>query len=198
MWLPVVAIVGCCVVLLMLGPLVTVAVASAEVFATMRLRALHRVEVTDHRPGSSTTAVEVPAALDVLAACLFAGSSLDHALTAVAEAFGGGVQATLAPIARLAAWGAPVETAWAQCLALPRWAPVARAVIRASYSGATLADVLTQQAVEYRRALRSGAAARAQRAGVSAVLPLGLCFLPAFVLAGIVPVVAGFAEALRH
>ena len=40
------------------------------------------------------------------------------------------------------------------------------------------------------RADRAVAAeAAAQRAGVLIVLPLGLCFLPAFLLAGLVPVV---------
>jgi hypothetical protein len=32
--------------------------------------------------------------------------------------------------------------------------------------------------------------------GVKAVAPLGLCFLPAFVLLGIIPVVAGLASAI--
>ena len=37
----------------------------------------------------------------------------------------------------------------------------------------------------------------ARRVGVRAALPLGLCLLPAFLLIGIVPVVAGLMEALR-
>ena len=39
----------------------------------------------------------------------------------------------------------------------------------------------------------SHGAARAQRAGVTVLAPLGACFLPAFVCLGIVPVVAGLA-----
>ncbi|HEX7746632.1 MAG TPA: secretion system protein, partial [Micromonosporaceae bacterium] len=40
------------------------------------------------------------------------------------------------------------------------------------------------------RADRAAAAeAAARRAGVLVVLPLGLCFLPAFILAGLVPVI---------
>ena len=41
-----------------------------------------------------------------------------------------------------------------------------------------------------RAALTDAAEARAQRAGVLIAAPLGLCFLPAFVLVGIVPLVA--------
>ena len=37
---------------------------------------------------------------------------------------------------------------------------------------------------------------RARRAGVQAVGPLAACFLPAFVLVGVVPVVVGVAQAL--
>jgi hypothetical protein len=35
--------------------------------------------------------------------------------------------------------------------------------------------------------------ARAERVGVWTLLPLGLCFLPAFACIGVVPVVAGVA-----
>ncbi|MDQ3055153.1 MAG: type II secretion system protein F, partial [Actinomycetota bacterium] len=35
---------------------------------------------------------------------------------------------------------------------------------------------------------------RAQRAGVALMAPLGLCFLPAFVCLGVVPVVVGIAS----
>ena len=102
----------------------------------------------------------------------------------------------LSSAARLAMLGAPVETAWSNCLADPRWAPIARAVIRAHHSGAALTDVLVHLADDRRRALRTDAQAAAERAGIAIVLPLGACFLPAFVLVGVVPVVAGFAHAL--
>ncbi|MFE3028477.1 type II secretion system F family protein, partial [Nocardia tengchongensis] len=41
--------------------------------------------------------------------------------------------------------------------------------------------------------LEDAAAARAERAGVLIGGPLGLCFLPAFLCLGIVPVVLGLA-----
>jgi len=138
----------------------------------------------------------VPAALDLLAACLSAGAAPEQALAAVGLAFDGEVGQVLSAVARVALLGAPVETAWAACLNDPAWAPVARAVIRAHYSGAALTDVLVHLADDRRRALRADAHAAAQRAGIHAVLPLGACFLPAFVLVGVVPVVAGFAHTL--
>jgi pilus assembly protein TadC len=199
-WLPlVVGVVSAAATAAVAGPLAALAAGSAIAFVVLRLQARGRkrrlsAAVVKSEPQQS--AAEVPAALDVLAACLTAGSTVEHALAGVADAFGGPTGCTLAAVAALSSWGAPVETAWAGCLEQPAWAAVARAVIRASHSGAALTDVLTHQAIDSRRALRTAAAAAAQRAGVRAVLPLGLCFLPAFVLAGVVPVVAGFARTL--
>jgi Flp pilus assembly protein TadB len=148
------------------------------------------------RRPTESVARQIPAALDLVAACLSAGAAPPPAMAAVGAAFGGEVGAVLVAVARLAMLGAPIETAWSGCLADRRWAPIARAVIRAHYSGAALTDVLVHLADDRRRALRADAQAAAQRAGVRAVLPLGVCFLPAFVLVGVVPVVAGFAQAL--
>jgi pilus assembly protein TadC len=138
----------------------------------------------------------LPAALDLLAACLAAGAAPAQAFAAVGEAFDGEVGIVLSAVARLVMLGAPVENAWSTCLGDPRWAPVARAVIRAHHSGAALTDVLVHLADDRRRALRTDAQVAAERAGIAIVLPLGACFLPAFVLVGVVPVVAGFAHAL--
>ncbi|MDQ1463591.1 MAG: hypothetical protein QOC73_532, partial [Actinomycetota bacterium] len=148
------------------------------------------------RPPDATVR-QVPAALDLLAACLAAGAIPGQALVAVGAAFEGDVGAMLTGVAALTALGAPVETAWSQGSRDPRWASVARALIRAHYSGAALTDVLEHLADDRRRAIRTTAQAAAQRAGIKAVLPLGVCFLPAFVLVGVVPVVAGFAQAMR-
>ena len=61
-----------------------------------------------------------------------------------------------------------------------------------------MAGGLTQLADDLRAArLAAGEAAR-HRAGVLLVLPLGLCFLPAFLVAGVVPViVAVLGDVLR-
>jgi pilus assembly protein TadC len=175
------------------------ATGSAAAFVLVRLSAVRRAGGLGSlfgRPPEESPARQIPAALDLLAACLSAGAAPAQALAAVGSAFDGEVGAVLSAVARLTTLGAPIETAWAACLHDRRWAPIARAVVRAHYSGAALTDVLAHQAVDRRRALRADAEAAAQRAGVRSVLPLGVCFLPAFVLVGVVPVVAGFAHAL--
>lgn len=121
---------------------------------------------------------------------------LESALAAVADAFDGPIGALLTDISRQTAFGAAPEDAWSAALRDQHWAPVARAVIRAHHSGAALTDVLSRAAGDLRRDLHTRAQAAAARASVKAVLPLGLCFLPAFLLVGVVPVVAGFTTSL--
>ncbi len=50
-----------------------------------------------------------------------------------------------------------------------------------------------RRSTRVREALTDAAEARAQRAGVLIAAPLGLCFLPAFLVLGVVPVVIGLA-----
>ena len=50
---------------------------------------------------------------------------------------------------------------------------------------------MARLAVDLRRGARARVEARARAVGVRAALPLGLCLLPAFVLLGVVPLVAG-------
>jgi pilus assembly protein TadC len=65
---------------------------------------------------------------------------------------------------------------------------------RASTSGVHTAALLRAVATDVRGRRRAVATEAARRAGVRAVLPLGACFLPAFVLLGIVPTIAGLAS----
>ena len=51
-------------------------------------------------------------------------------------------------------------------------------------------------AADLARRARADVEDRARAVGVKAALPLGLCLLPAFVLVGIVPLVAGLLESL--
>ena len=99
--------------------------------------------------------------------------------------------------ADLLALGADPVTAWApptgddvddQCRALLRLAR------RSAASGAVLADSVAELAVESRHDAARAADAAAERAGVVIAGPLGVCFLPAFICLGVVPVVAGLAD----
>ena len=65
---------------------------------------------------------------------------------------------------------------------------------RSARAGSSLAAGLAELADETRRQAHDTATAAAERAGVAISGPLGLCFLPAFVCLGIVPVVIGLAS----
>ncbi|TAM91454.1 MAG: hypothetical protein EPN43_04220 [Jatrophihabitans sp.] len=128
-------------------------------------------------------------AIDLVAAALQAGQPLPRALELAAPATGPPTAAELRQVARLLALGAAPDEAWRGVD--PHLVPMATAARRSERSGARLAANLTDLAADLRAAGRAGALARAHRAGVLALLPLGLCFLPAFVCLGIVPSVAG-------
>jgi Flp pilus assembly protein TadB len=141
---------------------------------------------------------DLPRAADLLATCLEAGAAPADALLLVCDAVGGPVRAELQPLAAALRAGADPAAAWAATRGHEaRWDdPVlrlGRAFSRAASTGAPLADTVAAVAQDERERARWSAEAAARRAGVRAVGPLGLCFLPAFALLGVVPVVVGVA-----
>ncbi|MCA2214568.1 type II secretion system F family protein [Jidongwangia harbinensis] len=132
---------------------------------------------------------DLPLCADLLAAALTAGAPVDRAAAAVADALGGPLGERLARTSRSLRLGAGPPEAWAHLSDVAGAERVAAAAARSSASGGALAGALTRLADDLRADRGVAAEAAARRAGVLIVLPLGLCFLPAFVLAGLVPVV---------
>ena len=83
--------------------------------------------------------------------------------------------------------GATWTEAWADAPEI--LAPLADALEPAWVDGAAPGPLLRQAAASVRSTRHREAQEAAARLGVRLVLPLGLCFLPAFVLLGLVPVV---------
>jgi Flp pilus assembly protein TadB len=129
---------------------------------------------------------------DLLAACLRSGLPVPHAVRAVAEYLPGEAAEQLRTIADRLALGADPQTAWEVEDTSPVY-KLARAARRSAHSGAGLASVATSIAEEVRAGAQDLAVARGPRAGVLITGPLGLCFLPAFLALGVVPVVIGLA-----
>lgn len=151
--------------------------------------ALRRFEPAARRRERLAAAADLPIAADLLAAALRAGAPVQHAAEAVGQALGGPVGERLVGVARALADGAPAEQAWAGLADVAGAARLIRAAVRSAESGAALVGMLGRLAEDLRAARAASAEASARRLGVLVVLPLGLCFLPAFVLAGVVPVV---------
>ncbi|MGX2996404.1 type II secretion system F family protein [Streptomyces sp. JNUCC 64] len=147
-------------------------------------------------PGSSSTDAGLPLAADLLAACVAAGADPVLAARAVGESLGGPAGAALATGAAEIRLGAAPETAWRGLTALPDGDRLARLLERAGESGAPAAAPVARYAAEVRARRSRIQAARARRAGVLITAPVGLCFLPAFIVIGVLPVVIGLAGRL--
>ncbi|MFT3660346.1 MAG: type II secretion system F family protein [Gordonia sp. (in: high G+C Gram-positive bacteria)] len=139
---------------------------------------------------------ETAAAYDLFAVCLRAGLPVATSAAVAAEHAPGVLAEGLRRAAELLALGAVPEKAWALDSAMPqddRFAELATLARRASRAGSSLADGVAALAEATREQAQTEALARAERAGVTISGPLGLCFLPAFVCLGIVPVVVGLS-----
>ncbi len=157
-------------------------------------------------PGSSSLRAEsrkppdrdpfaTASALDVFAVCLSAGMAVPAAAAATADFAPPALGAVLRRAADLLMLGADPDTAWQVPDGDPDegCAGLARLARRSASSGSALAAGVAELAEQSRQGATHGAMAAAERAGVLIAGPLGLCFLPAFVCLGIVPVVAGLA-----
>ncbi|MBE1532229.1 type II secretion system F family protein [Actinomadura algeriensis] len=139
---------------------------------------------------------DLPVAVDLLAACLRGGTPWQDAVDAVVDAIGGPLGEELERVSVQIRLGADPAKAWLALTEEPSLASLARAAVRATSGGAALAPSLARLARDQRRVARTAAAARARAAGIRVLAPLGLCFLPAFVLLGVVPAVAGIASTI--
>ncbi|APA94459.1 type II secretion system F family protein [Nocardia seriolae] len=163
-----------------------------------RLARLHEPGA-DPRPiaaAAPSDPLGVASALDLLAACLRAGLPTAAASAAVAVSAPEPLATVLHRASDLLALGADPAAAWVQATAGhadDAVTALARLARRSARSGTGLATAVAELAERRRGELEDAAAARAERAGVLIGGPLGLCFLPAFLCLGIVPVVIGLA-----
>lgn len=164
--------------------------------AYARARSGHRTAAQGHR---SVRRRDDPLAdaftLDVLATCLRAGMPVSAAASASAPSAPPELARLLGRAADLLALGADPAVAWSDPAVRigDRTAVMLRLARRSAASGSALAEGFSKLAGQYRDDAADMARAAAERASVLIAGPLGLCYLPAFVCLGIVPVVAGLA-----
>ena len=141
--------------------------------------------------------VDAPQALDLLAACLAAGMPVRLAGRVVAEAFDGPVAEDLGRVLALTDLGMAETDAWRSLAGHPQLGPAATDLSRSVESGTLMVEALGRHAAAAREARRTVLVVRARSVGVRSVLPLMACFIPAFLLLGVVPtVVSALAAAL--
>jgi len=155
---------------------------------------LGRAEPAHVRRERARARSDLPFAADLLAAALRAGAPPDRAAVAVGQVLGGPVGERLVRAGRALRLGAAPETAWGHLADLPGGARFARAAARSAEHGLALTRTLDRQASDLRVARAAAATAAVRRVGVLAVVPVAMCFLPAFVLVGVVPVLVALAR----
>jgi hypothetical protein len=140
--------------------------------------------------------VDVAVLLALLDAATASGAGLPRALTAVGRAVGGADGRSMERASAALVMGAGWDVAWEGVA--PRLAPLVGSLHGTWTTGAAPGPALLAGAEQVRRDRRTAAREAAGRLGVRLVVPLGLCFLPAFILIGLVPVMVSLGSALTR
>lgn len=173
-----------------------IGVAAAPVAAAAAWVALVRSEPGAVRREREAAARELPHFVDLFACALRAGASPQAALAAVVAACPGPTATRLdGALARLRMGVDPVQV-WGGLADDDVLAALGRTLARAETSGSSVAAAVERLADELERSSLAAVEDRARAVGVKAAVPLGLCLLPAFLLIGIVPTVAGLLSTL--
>lgn len=181
--------------LVLFGMPMGVLVAGAAVPVAGRL--INRLESNSSRRLRLRIARQLPSAVDLLVAVLDAGAPPAEAFAVVGRATPDPLGREFSVIASRLAVGGDEEAIWRGLHSRPEFAALGRSFGRASRSGMPIAKVLARLAEDLRRTRRAMSEQRARGVAVSTAAPLGLCFLPAFFLIGIVPTLIGAFSSLR-
>lgn len=155
-----------------------------------------RLEPSARRHRREALERQAPLVVDLVAACLASGATVDASVRAAARATGDPAASLLQQAVDAAALGSPVSDAWRRAAEEDPLAGLAHAIVRSVDTGAPLADVLPRLAARARSRRAARTEAHVRTAAVRLTGPLGLAFLPAFVLLGVVPVVAAWVGAV--
>jgi len=160
--------------------------------AEVRATGTGRPRVADRRLGVRRPArpddrIDVLVVLALLRAALVSGASVTRALVGVGEALGTEDGRALRTVGAALGFGSEWELAW---IGLPAdLAPVRDCLHGSWVTGSAAGPVIDAAAAQIRRRRRWAAREASARLAVRLVLPLGLCFLPACLLLGLVPIV---------
>jgi Flp pilus assembly protein TadB len=152
-----------------------------------------RLEPAAVRAERARLAADLPLATTLMTVAVQAGVSLPSAAESVGQALGGPLGRRLSESARAAVVGVVPTDAWRALLEEPGLAQLGRAIVRSEATGTSAARVLAAVSEDAVAAARWHAHGRARSLGPRTALPLGLCFLPAFIVVGVLPFIASTA-----
>jgi pilus assembly protein TadC len=176
------------------------AVAGAVVAAIAAVVLAH-AEPAVVRREREEAAREFPHLVALLSATLRAGAAPLDGLATVTAALPGAAARRVEPLLAGARFGGslgsldPAGQALADDEVL---APLVRTLARAERSGSSIVEAVERLADELEAEAGAAAEDAARQVGVAAAVPLGVCLLPAFLLIGIVPTVAGLLSTVTR
>ncbi len=172
-------------------------VVAAPVVAALLVVGLGHLEPASTRARRLRLVLETPQALELLAACLAAGLPVRTACRAVAGAFDGPVGEDLGRVVAVVDLGLSDAEAWRSIRDHPQLGPAAADLARSVESGTKLEESLRHHAAAAREERGQTLQVVARGVGVRSVLPMMICFIPSFLLLGIVPtLVSAISRAL--
>jgi Flp pilus assembly protein TadB len=157
--------------------------------APMAHRAVGQLESAAGRQRAAKIAAQLPSALDLMVATLEVGRPPVTAFALAAEATSDPLGSELALVAHRLAVSGHSLAVWRSMESDLALAPVGRAFRRAEASGMPVARVVSGVADDLRRERRARRRDDSRKVAVRTAAPLGVCFLPAFFLIGIVPTI---------
>ena len=146
--------------------------------------------------GVASSEVEIPMGilLELFSALLASGAAIPSALITIGQASSGGEGTELCVIGKSLQLGSTWNEAWRE--APERYNTLERTLVHAWEFGAPVSQALRSARVAEEKEQESLALERAEKLGVQLALPLGLCFLPSFIVLAVVPIIAVMAESL--
>jgi Flp pilus assembly protein TadB len=157
---------------------------------------LGRAETPAQRRRRERIRADLPHIVGLLASAVRSGLPPSDALALVCTALPGPAADALAALPPRIDLGMAPSEVWGSLASVPALAPLGRTLARSARTGEPVAEALERLGRELAARSRADVEDAARRVGVRAAIPLGLCLLPAFLLVGVVPVVAGLVGAL--
>ena len=139
---------------------------------------------------------DYPLLVELLSSTLSAGADVETALRLVTAAVGDPWATHLAPSLNALRVGQPPGSVWADLERDPHACDLGRVLSRSQATGVPVSEAMRRLAKDLREDAELAAHAYARTIEVRAAVPLGVCFLPAFVLLGVVPMVSGVLSEL--
>lgn len=152
---------------------------------------LGRLESRAARRRREALVGQQPEVLDLISAVQEAGSPLRLAAGEVAALAPEPSAAVLREVDARIGVGFSDAEAWQSLARDPIWGATARDLARSARTGEAVVETLQMSAERARAARRDHLNEKARTVAVKSVGPMMVCFLPAFILAGVVPIFAG-------